>query len=627
MSSINQTGLATYLDELFIEWKKNQEPKEAKWNRNLKAVKGQDITKWKEGEAETWRSRTFIKLIKVKVFVAFSMLTDVFLQGGIIPFALKHSPYEEARLREQGQENLSEDIEAMTDKIREQLEERRTDREYLKKILSLCYYGEAFSKYTLKKVSREVFRPAIVQDEETGEEMEVPEEMELTTETKKVPGHEYRSVWTIVRDPESEDLQKGRGLFEHDIASAFDLRKKIGLKGYIKEAIEEVIAENYKQDIVEYGDTLKPGLREVKYRSKHIPNKEFWGRVPRTIAEDFEADKLGKKIDSVAYDLTEDTGDDVEVLVELADKTVIRYVRRELNDMRPYKRCPWEDALDEDIGMGIADNMEDVQTSLVGMVRGFEDNKKLSGNVILGVKKRFLLPTVSDKITPGMQLEVSEACDDVRKAVQQVVIQDVGETLVSGIAMMEKWGDTVSQVPTIAQGFSLAKHKPDTLGEVQMMQENMGKYFGMIIRNMDEYFVEPEINDLYRYNMRDDEYEGARSDLLVHATGFSSFHHKIVRMQKIKEVVSEVMGDPSGTLLREVKLRPHLEEIYKSLDLDIDTFLKTEDEKQQDREQEAAALAKEQERQAAEKEGELAAKEQEEENKFQREVIRDAAKG
>ncbi len=626
---IIQTGLATYLATMYDEWKLNNVTFERKCQRNLEAIKGIDGNKrlWKEGEGEDWRSTTFIKLIKAKVFIAHSIIIDVYLQGGLVPFTLNYSPFEEARREEQGEtENSDTIIQDMIDKIQEQLSERRADKEYLKKILSLAYYGQAYSKYNIKDIVKSGYIPSIGQDNK-GNPVEMPEFPEYVTSKKMVPGHEYRSVWVIISDPEGEDLQKNRGTFEKELISPFDLRQKKGGKFYIDEAIDEAISESVKGDTVADQETLKPGMREIHYRKATVISREFWGRVPRNLAEEFEKDNLGEDITTTFNpDMEDNLGDEVEVLVEMADDTVIRYVRREIGDRRPYKKCLWEEALDENDGVSIADNMEDIQTTLNGMQRTFEDNKKLSANVILGTKKRFLAPGFDGKIKPGMEIECTESCPDVRAAIMPVVIPDVGETMLSGIALVEKWGDVVSQVPTIAQGFSLAKHKPDTLGELQIQMENLGKYFGMVIRNIDEAFGEPEITDLYDYNMRDQTYPGKKSDMKVTATGFTSFHNKIVVVQKLRELLAAALQDKSGLLLREIKIRPHLEEIYKNVDVDVNKFLKSEVEKKQDTEEAASAQAQAEERVRQEKAADAAVEEAGKEADFQRDMIQDQAK-
>lgn len=621
-----ETGLATYLTTLFDEWKKNREPLEKKWNRNLKIIKGEDVETWKVGEGDKWRSKTFIKVVKAKVFIAYSIIIDVFLQGGLVPFALKFSPFEEKRRQAMGaQDDESKSIDEMTDRIREQLTDFRADKEYQKKILSLAYYGRGYSKYTIRSIDIPGFRPSVVEDED-GNLVELPELPAYGIEKKQVPGHEYRSVWCIVSDPENYDLQKNRGTFEYSLICPYELRQKIGKRFYIEEAIKGVIAEASKQDTVEKDDTLPPDKREVLYRKSSIKWREFWGRAPRGLVEEFEKDSLGKDGVVSNPEWEEDIGDEVEVMVEMADDTIIRFVRREDHAKRPYKKCLWEESLDEDIGVSIADNMEGIQTSLNGMQRAFEDNKKLSGNVITATKRRFLSPNTPENITPGMNIEVSESCDDARKAIAPIVIPDVGKTLLDGLNLMEKWGDVVSQVPTIAQGFSLAKHKPDTLGEVQLMMQNLGKYFGMVIKNIDEEFTEPEIRDLYDYNMMDADYPGEKSDMTVHATGFTSFQNKVVVAQKIRELLALALSDRSGRIVREIKVRPHLEEIYKNMDVDVDKFLKTESEKQEsdEKDRQAAEAARKAEEDKALRDAEL--KDKENEMEFQRDIIKEQVK-
>jgi hypothetical protein len=630
------TGLSDYIDKLFDDFKQMREPDEDKWQRNDDAVKGIDGTRkkgWKKGEGEGWRSNTYIKLIKAKIFTAYAMLVDVFLQGGDVPFTLVQSPHN-GHIPEELQPVIDEAIEEMGDRIREQLRDRRADVETIKKFLSLAIYGMAWSKYNVLPVEHTFFEASEV-DEETG----MPVDFELRQTKKPVPGHEYKSVWSIFTDMEDDNLQTNRGTFDYDLASTFELRKKLGQPHYIDENIKKVISEFKDGETAAADDetNVPPGKRHPVKRKKVIPNKEFWGRVPIEDALDFEKDfGLGDQAGDV--DIKERSGEEVEVLIEKAGDEIIRYLRREPK-RRPFKRCYWEESLDSASGVGIADNLEDVQTVLNGMVRAFEDNKKLSANVITAIKRSFLAPGQNESLTPGKQVEITEACDDVRQALQQIIIQDVGETLLSGIDLMLSMGDKVSQIPEIMQGLTLPKHKTDTLGEINWLMENAGKYLGMVIRNNDEHFVEPEILDIYIYNMKNEEYDGQKVSCLIHATGFTSFQNKAQRQQKIMQLLQLILSDEE--LRAEAKVRPHLEELYKILDVDPDDYLKSSEEKraeqQQRDEQEAEELAAQQdliEREAEEeredKKLELTMKAQLDdaraENEFQRDLIREGLK-
>ena len=118
----------------------------------------------------------------------------------------------------------------------------------------------------------------------------------------------------------------------------------------------------------------------------------------------------------------------------------------------------WEIDLDGISGTGVADNVESVQMVLNGMVRAFEDNKKLAANVIVAIKKALLLEW-SGTFKPGELIEVAEEAKSAAEAIQQIIIQDVGETLLSGIALMERYAEEGSMLPKILQGTAFEKQK------------------------------------------------------------------------------------------------------------------------------------------------------------------------
>jgi hypothetical protein len=240
-----------------------------------------------------------------------------------------------------------------------------------------------------------------------------------------------------------------------------------------------------------------------------------------------------------------------------------------------------------------------VQTILTGLVRAFLDNKNLSSNVLLAVKSMFFAnpAQLDEPVEPGSMFEISASCDDARKALSQIQIQDTGQSLLDAIGIFDRWKDTTSHIPEFLQGSTLPKQKADTAYEMSQLQENAGRYLGMAFKNIDESFVEPEVEDIYRFNMLDPDYKGEKALCSVTAMGLPSFRDKVLRAQKMKELLALVLSDPSGQLLSEVKLRPHLEVIYRSSDLDPADFLKSDEEKAQ--EAQAAQEAQDRQQQAA----------------------------
>jgi hypothetical protein len=535
----------------------------------------EDLGKEKKGEGEGWRSDVFIGKTRAKIWTLYAVFLDTVMLGGQVPFTLRPSPYGDL----EEDEEVEERQEAMRDRIKEQLRDRHADREYMKAWLSMGVYGEAWKKYDVQGITRRIFRKRSYAEGPFARfaDASAYTSYELEESEESVPGWRYVSVWDLFWDLEEWEPQDMNFIFERIPSSVYDLRELMEEEGYLKEEIEEVI-EEAKEAKAEKDTSLRPGLRDLADRKRSLNRYAFCMRVPRRLAEEFERDQKGKDILS----MDEEDGREVYIMGEIVKGRVIQYVRS--SGWKPYLRCPLEIDLDGLSARGVPDNMEGVQRFLNGAVRAFWDNKRLTANAMMAVKRRFFSkPGELDSTYPGKQFDISDECDDVRKAIMPIVLPDVGESLISAINLAEKWVDDVSMIPTFLQGFTLPKHKADTAFEMNQLQQNAGKYIGQAIRNNDEFFIEPEITVLYEYNMMDPDFE-PKGNFKVHAGGFNSFQSRVLKVEEIKGVLALLLSNEM--LMKEAKLRPHLEVLYKGVDEDPDDFLKTEEEKMAEAEQE-----------------------------------------
>lgn len=591
--SIYISGLPEFVDKSIQRWaRQKKEFLELKFERNFNAVtnRSENIKRWKKKEGEGWRSNTWVGFVRVKVWAFYAIFTDTVLKAGKIPFSLEPHPYDEELLDQGAIQERDKRIERMTELIDSQLSQRKADREYMKKWLSGAYYGMAFSKFNIEGVKSKVFKPVQMELGAAAQQMSTEQaaqytRYELAQEEENVPGHKYVSVWNMVWDLEGDNLQDSHGYAEIIRSSPWDLRQLIKKPGYSKEAIERVIDRNRDTQNSKDSEIKEhPGKAEVVDRKQSINRFEFYMRAPKKLVSEFE--KLfnsGKdQIESLRLGITNDleeeenSGHDVEIMGEIADKEIIRFIINETG-RRPHHMWVVEENLDEATGTGIADNMEDVQSALVGMIRAFEDNKKLSANITTAVKARFFnKPDQLNDIIPGKKYDIADSCDDVRKALMPIVYPDVGESLMTGIQLMMSLKDDVSMIPTIMQGFNLEKHAPDTAYEMSKLEANAGKYIGQGIRNNDEQFIEPEIWDLYEYNMLYGEDESCKVNCKISANGFTSFQDKEVRGERMKQALGLFVS--SEILFPYVKVRPHLDVIYESMDEDPEKFINTEEE-------------------------------------------------
>lgn len=606
-----KSNLAEFVDKAIKRWDSDKKKiLVPKLRRNFEAVTNSDYRtrKWKKDEGKDWRSNSWVGFVRVKIWSFFAVMVDTFLRAGKVPFVLNPSKYDEQYMNPDQLKERDARIEKMTSKIESQLTMRHADREKIKEILSGGYYGMAFSAFNIEEVDSIEFKQVLPGEISSAvaagfmdpDEIQQYARYKMVKDKEDVPGHRYVSVWNMVWDMDSDDLQPATsdGYAEHMKASPFQLKQLNGV-GYISANIGKVISEaKDNKDSTNNSDTDEsPGKASLSDRTKTIDRYAFYMRVPRIHAEDFERIMAAGGDDvftlNSVSDVTdaEESGDDIEIMGEIAGGEIIRYLRNDTGK-RPHKMWVVEQNLDETTGTGIADNMESVQESLVGMIRSFEDNKKLSANVITAVKNRYFNdPSQVKSIKPGTQLDIADSCDDARKAIMPIVIPDVGESLMSGIQLMMQLKDDVSMIPTILQGFNLPKHQPDTAYEMQQLTINAGKYIGMAIRNMDEMMVEDEIKDIYEYNMLYGDDEECKVNCKVKANGFTSFQNKEVRGARMQQILGLMAS--SEFLSPWIKVRPHLDILYEANDEDPTRFVNSEEEMAQDaqRKMEAEAMA------------------------------------
>jgi hypothetical protein len=294
-------SLEQYLDRLAHNWMQERQAHiEPKWHRNLRMVKGEDFrpeiseVEFKKGEGGSekgheWRSKAIINITRVKVYSVYSMLLDVTLPNGEILFSLEPNPFPFITVPEDQKKAEKEARSMMESGIKQQLKERKMDRQFMKKLLSKLYYGLCWSKYNFEDIEYSGHQPVEAVDEQ-GQPVQRWQPYQIT---KKVPGHSYVSVWGVFWDLESEDHEKGQGVFERKPIDLFELASKKGQDWYLDEAIDKVI-EEWEQENLEKTDSLTPGLREIAKRRKIIDNREFWVRVPSKIVDRFEEEELGE---------------------------------------------------------------------------------------------------------------------------------------------------------------------------------------------------------------------------------------------------------------------------------------------------------------------------------------------
>ena len=625
-----ENALSEYLKNLFDEFSENRKPIAKEAQKDLDAFKSISNDIWKKGEAKGWRSDTFVPMTHEKVMAAYAVILDTVLQEGQIPIQFEQSPYEEELMQDlpqEQQDELQEAIDEATDLVKQQLMDCNADRQFGKNILSCLIYSETYAKYHTHVVKREGWKK-ISMAQPGMENQDQYDRYEPFISERTQPAWKYISWWSIFRDIEEDDMQKSAGVIEMEMITAYELRKLKGAPFYLNDQIDGAIKAakqpGNEESNIEDKDDMPPYLRDIMHRKKTIRRLFCWCRIPRHIAEDFEntvIKKSGDDVSSYWIDTEFADGDEVEIHAEMADEHVIRYARVPEGE-RPYERAILEDLLDHPTGLSMPRKLRHPQRGANGSVRAVEDNLKLSANIMTATMgEDAKIPT---EFEPGKNIKLPEMGDRIGDHIQQFIVQDVSQSLLPILGIFERYADEAASMPKIMQGQTHAKEKPDTLGEINILQSNSMRYAGTIIRNLDNGLIEPMGNRFHKFNMEDPEQTKGKGNFIARPLGYSSFQDKIVRVKKIMQGLFLVMKFPE--LQKETKIRAILKDIWQFNDVDPEKYIKSEEEKRQDAEDSMKAMMMQMKLKDQLQDRALAKQEQVKDADLQRDIEKETAK-
>lgn len=570
--------LESFLTKLYERYKENRKLIEPEWERAYNAYKQTDIspdeTRDKKGDDE-WRSRSVPEMTRVKVNAAKILVCDVLLAGGELPFMLKednvtgdiiNAAMERVETESEEKEEsapLSPGVNMMMALIKEQLAQANADKTMKKTIFSSALYGDGIARVFTDDFRHSKF--------ETSEDGWQKKEIE-----KKALNMRHVSVWNFFTDMEERDIQKNHGLFERTKMSKSEIQMKFADDGNVfrdvlRESLKSVSGDD--EASAANDESESPVMKSISKRSKNIDVLEYWGRAGARSVESFEKTREAGAGPLSASDLPDDNDEapDAEIMAVIVNGRIVKYSRVPAKS-RPYFRASWEEPLEGGTSEGIASAMKQAQCGLDEAMRMFEDNKRLAGNVMFAVKSKYL----DDKsgnidMKPGGIIKLEENCTNIQQAIQQFTVADIGTNLHDMINMYQEAGSNTSMIPDIAHG--VAPANPATAYEVSIRNEKAGKYIADVVRGFDDEFIEPLVKFFYEWNMDDaeipNEFKGVFS---VQALGFTSYQDRVLRMNRIREMLQLVLSNPA--LSEMVNIQALLREWTKANDLDEKQFMK-----------------------------------------------------
>lgn len=352
----------------------------------------------------------------------------------------------------------------------------------------------------------------------------------IEIQKKVVPSVCWIDPWNFFpEDGCGEDIHNGDGIFERDFLSNKKLKKLKEHEGYLKEQIDQVIAEGPDKCNVEGSNPSD------KNNKKRFPVWYYHGTLKRE--ELALANAVGIE------DIPEDQ-EEVSAIVSLVNDTVIRAIIHPLDSGKfPYRVVTWSRRAGHWAGVGVGEQMSMPQRMVNASTRALLNNAGVASGVQIVISKEGIIPAdTSYRITPNKVWYATGDAQDVTKAFQVFKIPSIQVELSAIIEYSMKLAEESTGIPLITQG-QTGPTSPDTFGQAELQDNNAHTWLRSIGYRFDDQITEPLVQDFYEWLLLDEKVpDDEKGDFRINAHGSIAMVERAIQEQMLFGLLNAAMN-------------------------------------------------------------------------------------
>jgi hypothetical protein len=601
-SDLAEAALGARLNGMFIEYRDARKEHEDRWLDDFRAFCSKyDPTTLANLEAAGGRSKIFVGLTRTKVMSGYSRIVDLLFQPGQDFWSVEPTPLPElteeetAHLAQKAAQEvatiaqmmpselqpliaeregeLQEDIEKevkklakkaaerMTLKIRDQLIEQQGERKIKMSLLECAMFGTGCIKTGTVKIERRRKWKRVPGPRGDRFVRDIVEEI--------VPEIESVSIFDMFPDPYATDHTDMHGCFRRHVLTRrqfSDLRKSPNFdKGVLSTLLDRYPRGNYLEEQHDRERRNIAGSAVTTGRPNRYEVLEYWGSINGHDLEEF----------GVTLPDGADPDDEFDASVWICGGEVVRAVlSASFNGPCPYLFFPYEKMPHQFWGVGIAFMMRDSQTTMNAATRIFIDNAAISSGPIIELNTDFLAAGEDATELHPWRIFLREGGDPQAPMVRFHQPQSNANSVGAIIDMFRRFADETTSLPSYTHG-ETAQSMNKTATGMSILMGNANVALKATIKNIDDFGIKPMVEALYHFNMEWAEDETLKGDMRVNAQGSASLIQREVRSQRMLQFL-QIITNPAD--LQYTKRQDLLREIAKSMDIDPDTVIRSQEE-------------------------------------------------
>ena len=603
-------SLGAHLSQTFQEYKDARKETENEWLRDLRQYNGQYeadvLARLNDAGA---RSKVFVGLTRTKVMAAYSRIIDLLFQHGDQFFNVEATPVPdldpmaviqmkqlatqqivdasqmdpnmnqdlimermaelEEDLKEKYKEIADTAAESMTVDILDQLIETNAEQKLKESILEACIFGSGAVKAGSVRIDRKQSYTRMT-DPETGEEG-----FALSIVEQPMPEVESVSVFDLYPDPYCTSLDDCDGLFRRHVLTRKQFRELADLPLFDSEIIKYLLKTNRTGNHVE--EDHERTRRRIAGINEHSQSSrfellEYWGFVD------------GHKLKEHDVELPEgsDLSQDFSTCVWICAGKVIKIMLNPIAGYQiPYQIFPYEKAPHQFWGTGVPRMMRDSQGTLNAATRIWLDNLAMSSAPMMEINTDLLAAGEDPTDIHPWRVFLREGGDGTMPMVRWYQPIANANGLNQIVEIFRRFADETTSLPSYTHGQQTSSMNKTATG-MSMLMGAANVALKSTIKNIDDFLLEPLITALFHWNMEYGTNQKSKGDLKIVARGSTALVQKEVQSQRLLQFLSLVSNELDNSMIDRHQL---ISEIAKSMDIDPDRIVKSEEQLQLEQQQ------------------------------------------
>lgn len=388
----------------------------------------------------------------------------------------------------------------------------------------------------------------------------VNKEIDIIPEERLVPDIKDVTIFDAYPDPFVDKADSMDYFIQRHRLNATQLRDLRKFGHFNEDALSRIL----KNPPAYNKESWEDSIRRVNENGQKFELLEYWGWVDIELLTNLEVDFEDEDI----------VLEQVQVNAWIGGGELLKAVVNPFIPARiPYMLIPYEENNFEIWGTGVPENMADTQAIMNGHFRLAIENLSLAGSVIFEVNENQLAPGQDFRMYPGKVIRKQGGAPG--QSIHTIKFKDTSQ---SNIAMYDKarqLTDEAVGIPSFAHGQTGVTGVGRTAAGISMLMGAAAGSIKTVVRNFDDYLLEPLGQSLFRWNMQ---FNSSKvtivGDYNVVARGTESLLQREVMSQRL---ISFLQITANPLLMPWVNIGNVIKQLAKSMDLNEDEFINDAD--------------------------------------------------